>query len=93
MENEDIIGQEFTGVEFDSKGTMINYNRTYAKLVGKKGKVKKISGSFPEYTEIHFDHYGSYHYPTKLVKEQIKANQDRPMEEIINELKYLTSRI
>jgi hypothetical protein len=93
METEDIIGQEFTGVEFDSKGMMINYHTGYAKLVGKKGTVKKINDSYPEYTEIKFPIHGYYHYPTKLVKEQIEANQNRPMEEIINELKYLTSRI
>lgn len=93
METEDIIGKEFTGVEFDSKGMLINYGSNYVTLVGKKGTVKGISGSYPEYTQIHFDHYGDYHYPTKLVKEQIEANQDRPMEEIINELKHLMSRI
>lgn len=93
METEDIIGKEFTGVEFDSKGMLINYNSTYAKLVGKKGKVKRINGTYPEYTEIAFPGFGYYHYPTKLVKEQIEANQDRPIEEIINELKHLMSRI
>ncbi len=91
METEDIIGQEFTGVEFDSKGMIIHYDSTYAKIVGKKGTVVKINDSYPEYTEIYFDHYGHYHYPTKLVKEQIEAN--RPIEEIINELKHLMSRI
>ena len=73
METKDIIGKEFTGIEFEGDGTL-NFSNDYKRHIGRKGTVIELHSKYPKYAKIDFGNGYKLHFPTELVKEQIDKN-------------------
>jgi hypothetical protein len=77
MKDEDIIGKEFTAVEFGKTG-ILTCNESYKPLLGKTGIVTNIHADFSEYARVEFKITGyanALHWPVKVIKEQIQYKE------------------
>jgi hypothetical protein len=98
MELKDIVGKEFICFEFQSD-KLLKFN-DYKNYVGLKGLVKKINKYYPEYAlVIIIDVNGikqELHYPANMILKQLKEvekEQNQSIDDILIELKQLTSQI
>ena len=77
MKDEDIVGKEFTAVEF-GKTKILSCNDSYKPLLGKIGVVTNINAEHSEYARVKFkvDGYANaLHWPVKVIKEQIQYKE------------------
>lgn len=99
MERKDIVGKEFTCFEFKSD-EKLNYEEQ-ENYVGLKGVVKELNAAFPKYARVMVtDSNGRKHephYPANMILEQLKKQQEeeenRSVDDILNEMKNLVSRL
>ena len=96
MEDKDIIGKEFICCEFD-KTPMIRFDNTYKELIGCESIVLNIHQAHPEYTQVHVTKKNGtktkIHFPTDVVKEQIKEMESRPAGYYFNEVRKILAKI
>ena len=81
----DLVGKEFTSVEF-GKDTYLSWdnNSSYSKTLGKTGIVKNIHDTYNQYVCIRFEasenlnhgHALELHWPIEIVMEQV-LNRER----------------
>lgn len=93
MKDEDIIGQEFEGVEFKGVTNLV-YSNTYHKpYLGRTGIVININKSFPHLCQVEFNvgigGKGKAHYPVELVKQQIEDRVPIDLDELFKNIKSL----
>lgn len=96
MEPKDIIGKEFTCFKFEPIDKLISFDARYQRLVGRTAIVKEINSSHPQYAYVkiisHIGQSEQVHYPTQMIMDQLEY-ENKSVEEILNEMKQLTSRI
>jgi len=92
----DIIGKEFTCFKFEPIDNLILYDSKYQRLVGRTAVVIEINSSHPQYAYVKIiSHVGKsehVHYPTQMIIDQIEYG-NKSIEELLNEIKYLTSQL
>jgi radical SAM superfamily enzyme with C-terminal helix-hairpin-helix motif len=96
MKDEDIVGKEFSIFKYaDYKN--ISWESKLDEYIGSKGRVKNIHPHYPEYTNVEIKRRDytvmQKHFPTHLIKEQIEKEENRSVDDILNEMKHLISRI
>lgn len=96
MEPKDIIGKEFTCFKFEPIDKLISFDARYQRLVGRTAIVKEINSSHPQYAYVkiisHIGQSEQVHYPTQMIMDQLEY-ENKSVEEILNEMKQLTSKI
>ena len=97
MEPKDIIGKEFTCFKFDKlPDKLIAWDSVYEKTLGKTATVIEINSSHPQYAyakiNIGIGKTRSLHFPTQMIMDQLEYG-NKSVEEILNEMKQLVSRI
>ena len=99
MENEDIIGREFTVFKFE-KFKLANWYVSDDKYIGAKGVVLNVHSQYPEYVNVEIRskagaRLATKHFPTHLIKEHFEEmkRENRSIDELIIEMKQLISRI
>lgn len=96
MEPKDIIGKEFTCFKFKDDKRLIQWDSVYASTLGKTATVIEINSSHPQYAyakiNIGIGKTRSLHFPTQEIIDQIEYG-NKSVEEILNEMKQLISRI
>ena len=96
MEPTDIIGKEFTCFEFKDYKGLIQWDSVYEKTLGKTATVIEINSSHPQYAyakiNVGIGKTRSLHFPTQMIIDQIEY-ENKSVEEILNEMKQLVSRI
>jgi hypothetical protein len=94
METKDIIGKEIECFKFDTL-SILSYN--HDKYLGKKGVVLNINGSYPQFAEVQVHTENgkiiNVHYPTNDILKQLNEEEALTVEEILNTIKMLTSKI
>ena len=96
MEPKDIIGKEFTCFKFKDDKKLILWDSVYEKTLGKTATVIEINSSHPQYAYVKINvgigKTRSLHFPTQMIIDQIEYG-NKSVEEILNEMKQLISRI
>jgi hypothetical protein len=98
METKDIIGKEIECFEFKSQN-LLSYSNQHKQLFGQKAIVLNINESFPQFALIEITlpigKKESHHYPTAGIIEQLETKEleNLTIEEILNTMKMLTSKI
>jgi len=96
MEPQDIIGKEFTCFEFTPPDKLISFDARYKSYIGKTATVIQINDSHPQYAYVKImlgnGKTNSLHYPTQMIIDQLDV-QDKSIEELLNEMKQLTSQL
>ena len=98
MEAKDIIGKEIECFEFKNV-KMLSYSNQHKLLCGKKAIVLNINESYPQFAlvvmTLPIGKKESNHYPTAGIIEQLEAKEleNLTIEEILNNMKMLTSKI
>lgn len=96
MEPKDIIGKEFTCFKFEPIDNLIGFDARYQRLVGRTAVVIEINSSHPQYAYVRVNtpigKSEQVHYPTQMIMDQLEY-ENKSVEEILNEMKQLTSRI
>lgn len=96
MEPQDIIGKEFTCFKFEPIDHLISFDSRYQRLVGRTATVIEINDSHPQYAYVRINtsigKTEQVHYPTQMIIDQIEYG-NKSVEEILNEMKQLISRI
>lgn len=96
MKDEDIAGKEFTIFKYD-KFKSISWESGHDKYIGSKGKVRNIHSRYPEYTSVDITTENGRviqkHFPTHLVIEKLEEEENRSVDDILNEMKQLISRL
>lgn len=89
MEDKDIIGKEFICCEFENM-SLIKFNDEYKRILGCESVVLNVHKDYPEYTQVHVTKKDGtktrIHFPTAIVKEQIKEIESRPIEYYFDEV-------
>jgi len=92
----DIIGKEFTCFKFKDDKELILWDSVYESTLGKTATVIEINSSHPQYAyakiNIGIGKTRSLHFPTQMIIDQIEY-ENKSVEEILNEMKQLISRI
>jgi len=98
METKDIIGKEFTCFEFQSDDHL-NYDEKSG-FLGLTAVVKNIHSIHPQYARVTLtDKEGNTrtpHYPTAMIQkqlEELEKEETQSIDDILNEMKQLISRI
>ena len=96
MEPKDIIGKEFTCFKFKDDKELILWDSVYESTLGKTATVIEINSSHPQYAyakiNVGIGKTRSLHFPTQMIIDQIEY-ENKSVEEILNEMKQLVSRI
>ena len=96
MEPTDIIGKEFTCFKFKDDKELILWDSVYEKTLGKTATVIEINSSHPQYAyakiNVGIGKTRSLHFPTQMIIDQIEYG-NKSVEELLNEMKQLTSQI
>jgi hypothetical protein len=98
MEDKDIIGKTFTAFKFNST-IGLHYSSQYKESFGKKAKVIHLHHNLPyAYCSIKISPTTEIQnfYPIKMIKEQfegIEKEQNQSIDDILNEIKQLTSKL
>lgn len=96
MKDEDIIGKTFICCEFANR-QMVKFDNTYKELVGCESVVLNVHREYPEYTEVHVTKKNGAktktHFPTDVVKEQIKEFESRPVGYYFNEVRKILAKL
>jgi hypothetical protein len=98
METKDIIGKKFTCFKFESD-LRLSWTSDYEEVLGKTGKVLNIHPEFPKYANVKVNVSSRktecLHFPTEQIKEQLEKVEydNKSIEELLNEMKQLISRI
>ncbi len=91
MTNEELIGQEFEGVEFKSI-PRLPFDSAYTPFIGETGVVVRFHED-PTYCYVKFDVSNGMqrgiHFPTAVVKEQIENRVPIDLGELFNQIKQL----
>jgi len=89
MTDMDIIGKEFTAVNFKSDGRLF-CNNSYDSFIGKTGIVTNTHVDYPEYARVEFTDAKGYlnalHWPVKVIKEQLQLNAYKETTEYTKDL-------
>ena len=99
MENEDIVGREFTGFKFKDHDLLKYDPSKFDQLIGMRGVVEKLNDSIPEYAYCKFrpaiGKEMAVHFPTALIREQLEEEEfnNKSVEDILNEIKQLNRQI
>lgn len=92
----DIIGKEFTCFKFTCVKGLIHWDSVYESTLGKTATVIEINSSHPQYAyakiNIGIGKTRSLHFPTQMIIDQIEY-ENKSVEEILNDMKQLVSRI
>lgn len=94
----DIIGKEFTCFKFELPDKLIQWDShsQYESTLGKTATVIEINSSHPQYAyakiNVGIGKTRSLHFPTQMIIDQIEYG-NKSVEEILNEMKQLVSRI
>ena len=92
----DIIGKEFTCFKFKSPDGLIQWDSMYESTLGKTATVIEINSSHPQYAyakiNVGIGKTRSLHFPTQMIIDQIEYG-NKSVEEILNEMKQLISKI
>jgi hypothetical protein len=92
----DIIGKEFTCFKFKDDKELLLWDSVYEKTLGKTATVIEINSSHPQYAyakiNIGIGKTRSLHFPTQMIIDQIEYG-NKSVEELLNEMKQLISRI
>lgn len=93
MKDEDIIGQEFEGVEFEDVPNMPFTHRFHKPFIGKTGIVLHIHKSYPHLCLVRFNHVigtkKEIHFPVAVVKQQIEDRIPIDLDDLFNQIKSL----
>lgn len=93
MEDKDIVGMEFTCFKFKEIDTHVTYNSAYKSFEGCKAVVENLHCSYPHYANakvtLKNGDTRNYHYPTAMIREQLEKEENRSIDEILNEIKQL----
>lgn len=96
MKPDDIIGKEFTCFKFELPDRLIVWDSVYEKTLGKTATVIEINSGHPQYAyakiNVGIGKTRSLHFPTQMIIDQIEYG-NKSVEEILNEMKQLISRI
>jgi hypothetical protein len=86
----DIIGKEFTCFKFEPIDNLILWDVRYQRLIGRTAIVTEIDSSHPQYAYVKVispvGENEHVHYPTQMII-------DKSIEELLNEMKQLTSQL
>lgn len=92
----DLIGKEFTTFKFQST-KQLTYFEDYDKVLGLTAVVERINDTWPEYahTRITLENGRTQtkYYPSKMIKQQVEERENKSVDDIVNEMKHLISRI
>lgn len=99
---QDIIGKEFIAFEFKSDGRL-SFSDDYKRIIGCKAVVKNLHDAYPKYANAIITKPDGTttqkHFPSEMIKSQIeeKGTEEKmnsmSVEDLLNEMKQLTSRI
>ncbi len=98
MEDKDIIGKTFTAFKFNRR-TGIGYSTQYEESFGKEAKVLYLHDNIAyAYCSIIISPTTEIQnfYPIAMIKEQlegIEKEQNQSIDDILNEIKQLTSKL
>lgn len=91
MKDEEIIGKEFEGVEFNNY-ILLNFSSNHVNCIGKVGVVKAIHHSLP-YCKIRFQpaigKLEELWYPTDIVKQQIDERTPVDIDQLFKDIRAL----
>ncbi len=89
MEPQEIIGNKFTTFKFNDV-PRLSYSKAYSDLEGLEATVLEIHSVHPEFAKcLIIDKQGTsrrYHYPTQLIIEQMKKEEEKKAPINIDEL-------
>jgi hypothetical protein len=92
----DIIGKEFTCFKFELPDKLIQWDGQYESTLGKTATVIEINSSHPQYAyakiNVGIGKTRSLHFPTQMIIDQLEY-ENKSVEELLNEMKQLISRI
>ena len=92
----DIIDKEFTCFKFELPDRLIVWDSIYEKTLGKTATVIEINSGHPQYAyakiNVGIGKTRSLHFPTQMIIDQIEYG-NKSIEELLNEMKQLTSQI
>lgn len=93
MKDEDIIGQEFEAVKFESLQLLKYVPSKFEPLLGKIGIVQKLHDDLPQYCLVRFsESIGTRtetYFPTAVVKQQIEDRIPIDLDDLFNQIKSL----
>jgi hypothetical protein len=93
METKDIIGKEITCFSFKPIDKLISYDGAYKSVEGKNATVLEINSSYPQYAEVKIGlsvgKSKKLHYPTAMIKEQLEQEENKSIDDILNDIKQL----
>lgn len=93
MKDEDIIGQEFEGVEFEDVPNMRYSSSLHGMFLGRTGTVININPSYPHLCLVKFDigigAKGTRHFPVAVVKQQIEDRVPIDLDDLFKQIKSL----
>ena len=96
MEDKDIIGKTFVCCEFTNR-PMVKFDNTFKELVGLESTVLNVHKEYSEYTQIEVTLKNGrklkVHFPTDVVKEQIKEVESRPVGYYFNEVRKILTKL
>ena len=96
MEEKDIIGKTFICCEFE-RMSLISFNDQYKEILGCESVVLNVHNEHPEYTQVHVTKKNGtktkIHFPTVIVKEQIKEVESRPVGYYFNEVRKILAKL
>jgi len=92
-DNESLIGKEIICFEFESDN-ILNYSSPYIDLIGLKGVILNLHSTYPAYANVEINlpdgRIVKWHYPVKLIKEQIEAKESlKSVDELFEEFKSI----
>jgi len=98
MEAKDIFGKEIECFEFKTQN-ILQYSDTHKKLYGQNAIVLNINSYYPQFalveTTLKIGKKETLHYPVAGIIEQLETKEleNLSIEEILNNMKMLTSKI
>lgn len=96
MEDKDIIGKTFTCCEFKNM-SLVEFNDEYKRIIGCESVVLEVNKDHPKYTQVHITKKDGtktkLHFPTAVVKEQIKEVESRPSGYYFNEVRKILAKL
>ena len=96
MEGKDIIGKKFTCFEFPYDG-MLHYSGQHKEALDLDAVVLNLHALHPKYAKVEIlkpnGEIINIHYPVESIIAQLKDKENTSIDEIINHMKQLISRI
>jgi hypothetical protein len=92
----DLIGKEFTTFKFPNQ-ERLNYQSDYDRVLDLSAVVTSIHDAYPEYANAEITlkdgKKANKYYPSEMIKQQIEEKENKSVDDILNEMKHLMSRI